>query len=295
MRKGLHLLLFVATCASVFWAGLSNFNAGAVGALQFAAGLMAILTAHEAGHWLLARHHGVEATLPYFIPVPFGFGTMGAVIRLQERVPRKDVLVDIGAAGPLAGFAVAVPLLFLGAWLSRVGPVPVDFDVKAWPPPTSLVGLVSMAFDAPPILSGVEVFGDNLLTLLATWLTKGTVPPGHEVYAHPLFIAAWFGLFVTMLNLLPMGQFDGGHLTYALLGAKGARRLGWGVRGLLLGLGIFASVSWLVWLLVSRFAGLAHPPVEEEQVPLSAGRRLVCWVAFLCAVLCFMPVPLSVQ
>ncbi len=231
-----HAGLFLATCVTTCLVFRFGFDGGVVGtdaekwrgSFQYAAVVMAILAAHEFGHVLLARRHGVDASWPWFIPAPLGFGTLGAVIRLRSRIPTRDALVDIGAAGPLAGLAVAVPALFVGASLSHVERLPSSTGPD-FPPTLSLVHLASVfgqwaraeLFGGPlPELPAYQAFGDNLLTLLAVRVTHGALPPGQELIAHPVFVAAWFGLVVTMLNLLPVGQLDGGHLTYAWYGAR---------------------------------------------------------------------------
>lgn len=304
-----HLVLFLATCASTFLVFRVLFDGGVVGsdadkwwgAFFYAAPVMLILTAHELGHYFMARAHGVDSSLPYFIPMPLGFGTLGAVIRLKSRIPTRDALVDIGAAGPLCGLLIAVPMLFVGAALSHVEKLPVEVD-PGLPPPLSLLNLASVfglwlksqLFGAPePSLPALQIFGDNLLTLLAVRVTHGALPHGHDVMAHPVFIAAWFGLVVTMLNLLPVGQLDGGHLTHAWYG-EGAERLGERVaKGALL-CALFFSASWLVWFfLITRFVGTGHPPVVEPARPLSRGRRVVVVVTWVMTGLTFMPIPMS--
>lgn len=304
-----HLALLVATAASVFAVFLFAWGGGVAGGLDdrlwgsalFTFSVLLILGAHEMGHYLMARAHGVEATLPYFIPVPLGFGTLGAVIRLKGRVPTRNALVDIGAAGPLAGLLIAVPLLVVGLSLSQ--PVDVGEGYGRFPPHTSLWSLAEYAGQwarhewrgGPPPVEPPEgiVFGDNLLGLFLLRLVHGPLPVGKDLVAHPVLVAGWFGLLVTMLNLLPVGQLDGGHLTYAFFGDK-AVRIGRVVAGALLPLALFGSASWLVWFfLVTRVVGFGHPPVVDEAPPLSTGRKVVCLVSFALTVLTFMPVPID--
>ena len=160
----------------------------------FAVPLMGILIFHESGHFLLARRHGVEVSPPYFIPFPNLIGTMGAFISIRSRISSRKVLLDIGAAGPLAGFIPSVIALGLGYHFSTMGPMVTD----------------SMVF----------VFGDSLLTYGLQYLVIGPVPDGMAVWIHPVGLAGWVGLFVTMLNLLPIGQLDGGHIAYAIAGRR---------------------------------------------------------------------------
>ncbi|MFZ5446352.1 MAG: site-2 protease family protein [Myxococcota bacterium] len=305
----LHLTLFVATCITTFWVWLVTFDGGVYGSQQdkvvasvlYALVVVGTLLAHELGHYLMARAHGVDATLPYFIPVPFGFGTMGAVIRLRGRIPTRNALVDIGAAGPLAGLLIAVPMLFVGAAQSEVITLPDDAG-SGVPPALSLINFGSMLglwvksliWDTPlPPAPLYQVFGDNLLTWLAVRVTHGELAAGKDIAAHPIFIAAWFGLVMTMLNLLPVGQLDGGHLTHAWYGER-AEKIGERVAGLTLVLALVFSASWLLWFfIVTRLVGFGHPPVERPQEPLSTGRKVVVLITWLMTGLTFMPMPLS--
>lgn len=308
-NKPLHVSLFLATCVTTFGVFLVLFGGGVEGSTEdklwgsalYAGVVMTILLAHELGHYFMARHHGVDASLPYFIPVPFGFGTMGAVIRLRGKIPTRDALVDIGAAGPLAGLLIAVPMLFVGVALSSVQPSPALPDGGLMPS-LSLINFASMfglwvkelIYGVPmPQFPQLQIFGDNLLTWFAVKLIHGDVPAGSDVMAHPVFIAAWFGLVVTMLNLLPVGQLDGGHLTHAWYGVK-AEEIGHRVAAATLILALFASASWLLWFfLVTRVVGIGHPPVSQPDVPLSRGRKVVVVITWVMTALTFMPMPMS--
>jgi membrane-associated protease RseP (regulator of RpoE activity) len=292
-----NLALFVATVASTFATFLTQ--QGLDGALTpdrlwdsawYALSVMLILTAHEMGHFLMARHHDVDVTWPYFIPVPFGFGTMGAVIRLRGRIPTRDALVDIGAAGPLAGLLVCVPLWIAGVAVSRVIQAPTMSD--SFPGEFSLWNVVGTLGDPAPTGPIVQVFGDNLLGLGLQRLIAGPLAPGTDLVAHPVLVASWLGFLVTMLNLLPVGQLDGGHLTHAWFG-RHAETLGRLVAAGLLVAALLFSASWLVWcLLVTFVVKFQHPPVIDETVPLSRSRKWVCAVCFALTVLTFMPTPL---
>jgi len=255
----------------------------------FAVPLLVILLCHEFGHYLQARRHGVAVSPPYFIPFPNFIGTMGAFISIRSPIPNRRVLFDISAAGPLAGFIPSVIALLVGYRLSTVAPMVTG--------------------------QGVLEFGDSLLTLGVQQLTFGTIPEGMAVWIHPVGLAGWVGLFVTMLNLIPIGTLDGGHLAYAFLG-----RRQWSV-GRMVFLGMFIlglTVSWL-WLVypfafslmigitwvvlrltrktsvpfVDFWKGLLlkHPPVPDES-PLDVRRRIVGWVCLAIFVLCFIPVPI---
>jgi membrane-associated protease RseP (regulator of RpoE activity) len=302
-RPWLHLLLFIATCASTtyayyasqtgdqtpFWERLSD-----AGMFTFCA--LLILGSHEMGHYLMARRHGVDSSLPYFIPFPFGFGTMGAVIRIRARIPTRDALVDIGAAGPLAGLLVAIPLLVAGTVLAH--PAPSQLSA---PPvllgPSSLSGVFTMLYrwffeNTEPTLRGLS-FGDSLLTLLVQRLVKGPLPAGNELFVGPVFLAAWFGLLVTMFNLFPIGQLDGGHLTHAWFGER-AIPLGKLVTLVMATLVALCSFGWIPWmLLTSLVIGYRHPEVIDPVAPLSKGRKVVCAICFVFFALTLMPVPIT--
>lgn len=261
------------------------------GAFSFA--LVAILLTHEMGHWLYARRYGVDATLPYFIPVPFGVGTLGAVIRMRGAIPSRRAALDIGAAGPLAGFAVAVPLLLWGLAHSDV----VNVAALAEPGPSSPAAIVWRLMKGLPAFplepANQLILGDSLLMWGAQALVLGPLAPEQQVLIHPVGFAAWVGLLVTALNLVPAGQLDGGHVLYALLGGHRARRAARLVSWALLAAGLLLSFSWLVWWALSRFlVGLGHPPALD-QAPLGPGRRAVAWLSLVVFVLTFVPVPVS--
>lgn len=316
-RVWLHLLLFAATLGTTFLAYLLLFGRSfpfseggllaedRTQALFFSASLLAILGSHEMGHYVLARWHRVDTSLPYFIPlpVPGSLGTLGAVIRLRGRIPTRNALVDIGAAGPLAGLVVALPLLYWGLLHSTV--VDSPSVPSSFPGESSLWGLgqnllrwgmekVTQAAPAmePVYTSHQTLFGDNLFMKALTWLALGPVPEGKDVVVHPVVMAAWFGLLVTLLNLLPVGQLDGGHLTFAVLGPR-ARWVGQGVAGVLLFLTVFVTASWGLWLVVaSKVVGFGHPEVLRPEEPLSRSRKVICALCLLALVGCAMPVPL---
>lgn len=315
-RPLLHLGLLAATVLTtwatfryVFLDGADlSAHQKALQALGFSLALLLILGAHEMGHYLLARRHRVDASLPYFIPLPLlGVGTLGAVIRLRGQIPDRNALVDIGAAGPLAGVVVAIPVLLLGLHWSQVVPAPVH--ATAFPGDSSLwvlvpellrwvgerLGMAHPVAAAASAVDPVPIFGDNLLMLLLERLTFGALGPGKDILVHPLVIAGWFGLLVTMINLIPIGQLDGGHLTYALFGER-ARTVGKAMAWGLFFLCVFETAGWILWLVISaKLIGFGHPPVSEEAVALTRGRKLVCWTCALVLVLCVTPLPVSVS
>jgi membrane-associated protease RseP (regulator of RpoE activity) len=261
-------------------------KAALVGSLQFTVAVVSILGAHELGHYVLARRHRVSASLPYFIPLPLlGFGTLGAVIRVRDRIPTRNALVDIGASGPLAGFLVCLPFLAWGYAHSRFAPLPPTGPSVLGP-----VSLWSVLHHGLPRLDPI-IYGDNLLLRLVERVFLGPRPPGTDVIAHPFVIAGWLGTLITMLNLFPIGQLDAGHLTYALYG-KRARAIGWLSLLLLAGLAVLVSFTWVAWLLVVLLVvGVKHPPVTVPEEPLSASRGWLCVATLVVAVLCFLPAP----
>ena len=286
-RRWLHALLFLATLltttliGALHYVGFStDFLDDAPIALSLVQGfwysvpILAILGAHEMGHYLMCRHYEVDASLPYFIPVPPNLlltGTLGAFIRIREPIPTKLVLFDIGVAGPIAGFVVAVPLLFVGLSLSRIVMLPPDFV-------------------------GLEL-GEPLLFQLAAWLTLGTAPEGYSINLHPMGFAAWFGLLATMLNLFPFGQLDGGHISYAALGSR-STLVTVGTVTCVIGL-TFLSLSWFAWalmMIVMLFTlGPRHPRTVDDHLPLDRTRRRVAAGAAVIFVLCFTAAPIDVS
>ncbi len=313
-RLGLHAALLAlaavttARAGTVLASGLGGgfFHVSGEGA-GFAAALLAILLSHEMGHYVFARLHGVDTTLPFVIPVPpvlpgvglVSFGTLGAVIRMRSPIATRDALVDIGAAGPIAGAIVALPLLVYGLSLSHYAPSPTA-AASVWLGNDSLLGwgreLWRNAHQLP-IGTGAAghalSLGDDLLMRLCERWVLGPRPPGQDVVVHPIAMAGWFGLLVTALNLFPIGQLDGGHVAYALLGPR-HRTLGRIVSFGLLGLALFSSLSWGVWWLVtSRFVGYDHPAVDDERLPLDGLRLAVCAASLLLFVLTFIPVPMD--
>jgi len=271
----LHALLFVATLATTTVAGalnadvpLSELREGWMKGLPFSLSLMGILFCHEMGHYGFARHHGVRATLPFFLPappIPFLIGTFGAFIRLRSLPRDRRALFDVGAAGPWAGFLVALPVAWIGLALSEVRPLPSSF--------------------------GGLYFGDSLLFKGLTWLVIGPIPYGFDIFLHPVALAGWFGLFVTGLNLLPIGQLDGGHVVYALFG----RRHRWIARGFLLGLlalGFVGWAGWFVWAVLVTFAGLDHPPTSDRETGLDPARVGMAWATLALFLATLVPVPI---
>lgn len=287
-RPLVHLGLFLATVVTTLLAGTlmlggvpldelwRNPSRILVG-LPFAASLLGILGVHEFGHYALGRRHGMPVSLPYFIPVPpippFLLGTLGAVIRLRGAIRDRRSLFDMAVAGPLAGLVVAVPVYVLGLKLSTVVRIPQG-----------------------PVEGGYVQFGDALLPKLLERLTLGALPPDFDILLHPVGVAAWFGFFVTALNLIPAGQLDGGHIVYALFGSRHALISKLAVGGLVL-IGVaFGSINWLVWAaLIVGLMGFRHSPTMDDITPLDGRRRALGLFALILLVLLLPPVPLSVR
>jgi membrane-associated protease RseP (regulator of RpoE activity) len=233
--------------------------------IPFSFTLMGILLAHELGHYLIARKHGLDVTLPYFIPAPSIIGTFGAFIKMRSPVRDRRMLLDVGAAGPLVGVAVSIPFIILGFRLSEV---------------KLIEGQVGMSL------------GSSLLLSLISWLVVGPIPEGYDIVIHPVGFAGWIGLLVTSLNLLPIGQLDGGHVAYALLGER-QNKISRYVFLAILALGIFGWQGWLLWGLLLFIMGFRHPTPLEWWVPLDRKRQVIGWVAVAVFVLTFIPVPFS--
>ena len=248
---------------------LTSFQLYANG-LWYSLSILGILGSHEMGHYCACRYYGVDASLPYFLPAPLPLtGTLGAFIRIRSPIPTKVQLFDIGIAGPIAGFLVAVPVLCVGMSLSHVVRVPLNFQ-------------------------GMEL-GEPLLFRAVAWLVWGTPPDGYSINMHPMAFAAWFGLLATALNLFPIGQLDGGHISYAVLG-RWSTAVTFAMVLCLVGL-TFVSSSWMVWTFLTiamLFAfGPRHPRTLDEDVPLDRGRRWLAVFAVIMFILCFTPAPLE--
>ncbi len=291
-----HLILFLLTLLTTTIAGA--YGDGSIfmqmlRGLTFSIPLLTILLFHEFGHYLTARKYGVDVTLPYFIPgPPFLIGTFGAVIKMRSPLRSKKALFDIGVAGPLAGVAVAIPVIIVGLLLSEVQPL-------------SGGG------------SGDFSLGSSVLFWLLAKITVGAVPANHDIFLHQIAFAGWVGLLVTMLNLLPIGQLDGGHVTYAILGRHRHQWLGKIVLPILLLFGAlplpqiiyiliyeapatgiikemasYGWLGWLLWFVILKFLiKPTHPPVMDEAQPLDRRRVLIGWLALLIFVLTFTPAP----
>lgn len=284
--RALPAALFLATLLTTLWVGggLALAAGGADGGgaastaewilrrlgqgIPYSAALLSILLAHELGHWLTARAWRVRASLPYFLPMPFNLiGTLGAFIRIRSPFPHRRALCDIGLAGPFAGFLVCLPLLAIGAASSRAGAATA---------------------------AGLEL-GEPLVFRFFARAFGPAVPEGEILFLSPVALAAWFGLLLTAINLLPMGQLDGGHALYAV-GRRRALRLSRAVHLLMFPLAL-RSPGWLVWALLCWLLGARrpHPPTLDDAAPLPRSRRILSGAAAVVLVLCFTPEPIVVR
>jgi membrane-associated protease RseP (regulator of RpoE activity) len=288
-RLWLHVVLLLPTIGSTTIAGalhyhsfLSEFSPNPpplqwrllLQGFWYSGTLLAILGAHEMGHYLLCRHYNVDASLPYFIPMPpllFLTGTLGAVIKIREAFPSRRVLFDIGVAGPIGGFIFLVPALLFGMTLSNVVPEPTQ--------------------------GSVLYLGEPLLFKIASIAIIGPVRDGYTINIHPMVFAAWFGMLATALNLLPFGQLDGGHITYATLG-RWSTPISIATVGTAVAM-TFVSISWavmtLMMLVMLLTLGPRHPRVLDEHEPIGLERNIIAIVALVMFILCFTPVPIQLQ
>ena len=275
-RPWLHILLFLCTLVTTTLAGAMQNGVDPLtnpwqiySGLPFAVTLITILLVHEMGHYLMSRYHGVKATLPYFIPAPSFIGTFGAFIKMKSPPPDRRSLFDVAAAGPLAGLVLAIPAVIIGLQLSTISP--------------------------GDKMGGGITLGSSLLLSFLSQITLGILPDEANILMHPVGFAGWIGLLVTAMNLLPVGQLDGGHVIYALFG----ERYIWVSRVALvsiLSLGFLRWWDgWLIWGLLLLFMGLRHPPPLDPYTPLDAKRKVVGWLMLAILAVTFIPIPFSIQ
>jgi membrane-associated protease RseP (regulator of RpoE activity) len=251
----LHIILFLLTVASTYF----------VGGWSYSLSIISILLAHEMGHYFMSKKYGIPATLPYFIPFPLSpFGTFGAVIKMKGVIINKKALFDIGVAGPISGFVVAIPFIILGIKLS---------DIQ--------------------VISGNASFielGDPLLFKIVQGLMVDKIPSGHDLVLHPFAYAGWVGLFVTALNLLPVGQLDGGHIVYAVFGDK-SRWVFFATIAVLAVISIFYNPGWLTLLIILLIFGMRHPQPLDIETELDSKRKYIALIILIIFALSFTPAP----
>ncbi len=305
----INLVLFLFTLASVIFAGALNSYQGSAADLPelvvdlirhlgsgipFAVSLLAILLAHEFGHYLAGRYHHTHVTLPYFIPFPLSpFGTMGAFIQLKEPPKNKRILLDIGIAGPLAGLVVAIPVLFLGLALSRVEPLNIFPGQSVQMEGNSLLYLISKFIVFGQVLPSPSTYGSlsPVLYWLRYFFTAQPFPAGGlDVMIHPIAFAGWAGLLVTALNLIPAGQLDGGHVLYTLFGRRARILLPFILTALIL-LG-FVWAGWWLWAFLIFLLGRLYAEPLDQITPLDPRRKAIAAFGLVLFLLVFTPVPL---
>ena len=268
-RWRLPLLLFVATCLSTFLVG--TLGSGIAGGLAYAVSVMTILTAHELGHYAQARRYGVPASLPFFIPMPLTpFGTMGAIIAMRSRTADARALFDLAITGPLAGLVPAIALSTIGLKLSTVQPLEKTAE------------------------QSYLTLGEPLIFKLLSFLTLGPLPEDSTVLLHPIAFAGWVGIFITALNLLPIGQLDGGHILHTLL-----PRRAYAVSVIVLAAATAAVVvgqlwHWSLLIVILLFLGVRHPPTANGSSPLGRRRKVLGWLTLLFIFVGFTPTPIAI-
>jgi len=275
-RRLLHLGLLLATVVTTIIAGALQQGVNPLETpellykgIPFSFTLLLILGAHEMGHYLVSRQHHLDVSLPYFIPappIPFIIGTFGAFIRIRSTIKDKRALLDVGCAGPLTGVLVSIPVILVGLKLSTV-----------------------------TVIGGSEgslTLGEPLLFKLLSWLALGPLTPDQNIVLHPVAFAGWIGLLVTALNLIPVGQLDGGHVAYALF-PEHHRYISLVSLGLLVICGLLFWQGWLLWAALIAFLGWRHPPPYQFWVPLDRRRRVLGIITIAVFVLTFSPAPFA--
>lgn len=269
-----HLFLFILTLFSTLIAGALHTGIDLLKepekiykGLPFALTLMTILLVHELSHYFASKKHHTKATLPYFIPAPTIIGTFGAFIKMKSPIMTRKALVDIGASGPIAGFIISVIVSMIGLSLSKVVAIG---ETK-----------------------GALGLGDSLLFSFLSDMILNYQPGFQDIALHPVAFAGWIGLFVTSLNLIPIGQLDGGHIAYALLGEKHFLLSNILVATMVF-LGLLLWEGWTIWAVLLIILGRRHPPVLHWEVPLDTKRRFIGWVSLTIFVVTFIPVPFKI-
>lgn len=270
-----NILLFLLTVISTTAAGALQQEVSLAALLKdwtlitrgipFSFTLLAILIAHEMSHYFVSRYHGVRVTLPFFIPAPSVIGTFGAFIRIKSPMEDRRVLLDIGLSGPLGGAIVAIPVLYIGLKMSTI-------QIMLKP-------------------TGVEL-GSSILLDQMVRFTLGKLPDYYQVVLHPVAFAGWIGILVTSLNLIPVGQLDGGHIAYAILGEK-SKKLAIGCFIALIILGLVGWPGWFIWAGLLYVMGWQHPPPLNPTIPLDTKRKWLGVLSLLLFVVTFTPTPFS--
>ncbi|MDI6801345.1 MAG: site-2 protease family protein [Thermodesulfovibrionales bacterium] len=270
----LHIVLFIITFLTTLAAGALQKGINIIAephriweGLPFAGTLMTILLCHELSHYIASKKHHTKATLPYFIPAPSFIGTFGAFIKMKSPIITRKALIDIGASGPIAGFIISVFASIIGLSMSEI---------------------VFM----PPAGEGALTLGDSILFSFLSKIVIGITPDKHDILLHPVAFAGWIGLFVTSLNLIPIGQLDGGHVAFAILRER-HRHVSIVLVVVLAILGFYWE-GWVLWAVLMLILGIKHPPVLYWESPLDPKRRLIGIMAFIIFVITFIPSPFKI-
>ncbi len=255
-RNIIHIVLFILTVASTM----------IVGGPAYSITIILILLGHEMGHYLMSQRYGIKATLPFFLPFPFSpFGTLGAVIRMESTTSSRKALFDTGVAGPLTSLLLSIPAIVIGLRLSEVIPT-------------------------SQLKEGTIRLGDPLIFSFIQRLVMGKVPENFDILLHPIGYAGWVGLFVTALNLLPVGQLDGGHIAYALFGRR-SRAIFLIAIAVMAFITVFYNPGWFLLLILIILFGFRHPAPLDDQTPVDGKRKLIGGLTFLAFILSFTPSP----
>jgi len=255
-RYTLHIVLFILTVASTL----------IVGGPAYSFTIILILLGHEMGHYFMSRRHQIRATLPFFLPLPLPpFGTLGAVIRMESSISSRKALFDTGVAGPFTSLILSIPAIVIGLTISQVIP-------------------------ASHVKGEMIRLGDPLLFTFIQHLVMRDVPTNYEIVLHPIAYAGWVGLFVTALNLLPVGQLDGGHIAYALFGRR-SRAIFLITIAVMAFITIFYNPGWLLLVILFIIFGFRHPSPMDDQTPLDGKRKFLGGLAFFAFILSFTPTP----
>ena len=258
-RPRINIILLLLTVLTTYF----------MNGILYSISIIAILLAHEMGHYLMCRKYGIDATLPYFIPMPLPpFGTMGAFIKMKSPIPDKRALFDVGVAGPIAGFIVTIPILFFGLQNSSFIPKPE----------TEMAGFY---------------LGESLLFAKFVKITIGAEPEGFDTLLHPMAYAGWAGLFVTALNLLPIGQLDGGHVLYSLFGRKSQDIYKLTMAAFMIVCAVWYP-GWLLFIILLLYFGFKHPPPMNEHVQLDSRRKIIACFTLIVFLISFVPVPFHI-
>lgn len=260
-RVHLNIFLFLVTVVTTISAGYLFGGRNLIDGIGFAVAIMAIIGIHETAHYFAAKKHGVKATLPYFVPAPTFIGTFGAVINIKSAIPTKNALFDLGVSGPIAGFLVTIPVLIIGLSISQLAPVQ----------------------------SGSYIFYPPLLMQIIMNLMSIQIPPGYDLYVHPVAFAGWVGIIITMLNLMPVAVLDGGHISRSIFSRKSHYYVS------ILGIIVTVLLGWYFMAMLMAFflffLAKTHPGALDNVSKISKNRKIVAVFVVIIFILCLSPMP----